>query len=65
MLDTLLDAETKGLIDHQGICDEVNTFMFEGFDTTSTCLIFSMLNFAWHQDIQQKCYEEVMTLGRC
>ncbi|XP_017874726.1 PREDICTED: probable cytochrome P450 4ac1 [Drosophila arizonae] len=27
MLDTLLEAENEGLIDHQGICDEVNTFM--------------------------------------
>ena len=39
MLDTLLEAEAQGLVDHQGICDEVNTFMFEGFDTTSCCLL--------------------------
>ncbi|XP_036328213.1 probable cytochrome P450 4ac1 [Rhagoletis pomonella] len=59
MLDTLFNAESKGIIDHQGICDEVNTFMFEGYDTTSTCLIFALLNLATHQDIQEKCYREV------
>ncbi|XP_067623453.1 probable cytochrome P450 4ac1 [Eurosta solidaginis] len=59
MLDTLLDAESKGVIDFQDICDEVNTFMFEGYDTTSTCLIFTLLNLAIHQDIQEKCYQEL------
>ncbi|XP_054742684.1 probable cytochrome P450 4ac1 [Anastrepha obliqua] len=59
MLDTLFYAESNGVIDHQGICDEVNTFMFEGYDTTSTCLIFTLVNLAAHQEIQEKCYREV------
>ncbi|KAH8245805.1 hypothetical protein KR038_011129 [Drosophila bunnanda] len=62
MLDTLLAAEAEGQIDHQGICDEVNTFMFEGYDTTSTCLIFTFLLLALHEDIQQRCYEELESL---
>ncbi|XP_017043706.1 probable cytochrome P450 4ac1 isoform X2 [Drosophila ficusphila] len=62
MLDTLLAAEAEGQIDHQGICDEVNTFMFEGYDTTSTCLIFTLLMLALHEDVQQKCFEEVENL---
>jgi len=62
MLDTLLAAEAEGQIDHQGICDEVNTFMFEGYDTTSTCLIFTLLMLALHEDVQQRCYEEVENL---
>ncbi|XP_030383302.1 probable cytochrome P450 4ac1 [Scaptodrosophila lebanonensis] len=63
MLDTLLAAEAQGQIDHQGICDEVNTFMFEGYDTTSTCLIFTLLMLALHEDVQQRCYEELQDLG--
>lgn len=63
MLDTLFYAEARGVIDHQGICDEVNTFMFEGYDTTSVCVIFTLLNLALHQDIQEKCYQEVQNLG--
>ncbi|XP_017006511.2 probable cytochrome P450 4ac2 [Drosophila takahashii] len=62
MLDTLLAAEAEGQIDHQGICDEVNTFMFEGYDTTSTCLIFTLLMLALHEDVQRRCYEEIQNL---
>lgn len=64
MLDTLLDEESKGNIDHEGICDEVNTFMFEGYDTTSTCLIFTILNLALHPDVQKKCREEIANIGK-
>ncbi|KAI8118596.1 putative cytochrome P450 4ac1 [Lucilia cuprina] len=62
MLDTLLAEEAKGFIDHQGICDEVNTFTFEGYDTTSTCLIFAILNLALHPAVQQKCRKEIQDL---
>uniref|UniRef100_A0A1I8Q1E1 Cytochrome P450 n=1 Tax=Stomoxys calcitrans TaxID=35570 RepID=A0A1I8Q1E1_STOCA len=63
MLDTLLDEESKGNIDHEGICDEVNTFMFEGYDTTSTCLIFTILNLALHPEAQEKCRQELANIG--
>jgi len=63
MLDTLLGAEDEGLIDHQGICDEVNTFMFEGFDTTSTCLTFTLLMLSLHEDVQQHCLKEFQNLS--
>uniref|UniRef100_A0A1B0G624 Cytochrome P450 n=1 Tax=Glossina morsitans morsitans TaxID=37546 RepID=A0A1B0G624_GLOMM len=59
MLDTLLHQEAQGLIDHQGICEEVDTFMFEGFDTTSTCLKFALLNLAQCPEIQERCYQEI------
>ncbi|ALC39325.1 Cyp4ac2 [Drosophila busckii] len=59
MLDTLLAAEAAGQIDHQGICDEVNTFMFEGYDTTSTCLTFTLLMLALHGNVQQRCVQEL------
>ncbi|XP_061395657.1 cytochrome P450 4p1-like [Musca vetustissima] len=59
MLDTLLRAEKDGLIDHAGICEEVDTFMFEGFDTTSMALIFVLMALALHPDMQQKCYDEI------
>ncbi|KAM7353954.1 putative cytochrome P450 4ac1 isoform 2-T2 [Cochliomyia hominivorax] len=63
MLDTLLAEEAKGHIDHQGICDEVNTFTFEGYDTTATCLIFAILNLSLHPEVQKKCREEIQYLG--
>ena len=57
MLDTLLAAEANGQIDETGICEEVDTFMFEGHDTTSSGITFSLLLLASHIDIQQKLYE--------
>uniref|UniRef100_A0A1A9VMJ7 ABC transmembrane type-2 domain-containing protein n=1 Tax=Glossina austeni TaxID=7395 RepID=A0A1A9VMJ7_GLOAU len=63
MLDTLLHHEAQGLIDHQGICEEVDTFMFEGYDTTSTCLKFALLSLAQYPDIQEKCYQEIENLS--
>ncbi|CAD7014192.1 cytochrome P450 4p1 [Ceratitis capitata] len=60
MLDTLLRAERDGLIDHAGICEEVDTFMFEGFDTTSMALLFSFMNFSLYPEMQERCYQEIL-----
>ncbi|XP_036331660.1 probable cytochrome P450 4p3 [Rhagoletis pomonella] len=60
MLDTLLHAERNGLIDHAGICEEVDTFMFEGFDTTSMALIFTLMNLSLFPKMQEQCYQEIL-----
>ncbi|XP_036332579.1 cytochrome P450 4p1-like, partial [Rhagoletis pomonella] len=60
MLDTLLHAERNGLIDHAGICEEVDTFMFEGFDTTSMALIFTLMNLSLFPEMQEQCYQEIL-----
>ncbi|KAM8711187.1 hypothetical protein ACLKA7_000339 [Drosophila subpalustris] len=60
MLDTLICAEKDGLIDHEGICEEVDTLMFGGFDTTSMCLIFGLMSLSLHADIQERCYQEII-----
>ncbi|XP_037713501.1 uncharacterized protein LOC119549472 [Drosophila subpulchrella] len=59
MLDTLICAEKDGLIDHIGICEEVDTLMFEGYDTTSIGLIFGLMNMSLHLDKQEICYQEI------
>ncbi|XP_060653756.1 cytochrome P450 4p1-like isoform X1 [Drosophila nasuta] len=59
MLDTLIFAEKDGLIDHQGICEEVDTLIFAGFDTTSTGLIFALMNMSLYADKQELCYQEI------
>lgn len=65
MLDTLLLAEANGnQIDLNGIEEEVNTFIFAGSDTTSTCIMFTLLLLANHQNVQDRCYDEVKdTIG--
>ncbi|XP_033154341.1 uncharacterized protein LOC117137146 [Drosophila mauritiana] len=59
MLDTLILAEKDGLIDHIGICEEVDTLMFEGYDTTSIGLIFGLMNMSLYPEEQEKCYQEI------
>lgn len=60
MLDTLICAEKDGLIDHAGICEEVNTLMFGGFDTTSIALMFTIFNLSLYEDMQELCYQEIL-----
>lgn len=55
MLDLLLSAKkTDGAIDNQGIREEVDTFMFEGHDTTAVALGFILMLLACHKDVQVK-----------
>lgn len=58
-LDTLLAAEDEGLIDPQGICSEVTTFITAGYDSTSICLTLTLVLLSLHQDVQQRCFEEL------
>lgn len=63
MLDLLLsDKEDTGSIDDEGIREEVDTFMFEGYDTTSMCLCFTLMLLANHKDVQEKIYQEVISV---
>ncbi|XP_017026929.2 probable cytochrome P450 4p2 [Drosophila kikkawai] len=59
MLDTLICAEKDGLIDHIGICEEVDTLMAEGYDTTSISLLFALLNMSVYAEQQELCYQEI------
>lgn len=59
MLDMLICAEKDGLIDHKGICEEVDTLIFGGFDTSSMLLMLVLVNLAIHPDKQDLCYREI------
>ncbi|CAH1646809.1 unnamed protein product [Spodoptera littoralis] len=59
MLDLLLDEEAKGRIDEAGITEEVDTFMFEGHDTTATVLCFMIMRLANEPEIQDSIAEEL------
>ena len=62
MLDTLLAAEADNKIDEEGIREEVDTFMFEGYETTNSCIMYTLLALANYQDIQERLYQEVIDL---
>ncbi|KAK0073592.1 hypothetical protein PV326_013263, partial [Microctonus aethiopoides] len=59
MLDLLIAAKKNGHIDDDGIWEEVDTFMFEGHDTTAMGLCFTLLLLAEHNDIQQRVRDEI------
>ncbi|KAI5643381.1 cytochrome p450 domain-containing protein [Phthorimaea operculella] len=59
MLDHLLELEKEGLIDKDGIREEVDTFMFEGHDTTSAALSFMIMRLANETKVQDQIYKEL------
>ncbi|XP_068991334.1 uncharacterized protein [Neodiprion pinetum] len=60
MLDLLISASRReGSIDDEGIREEVDTFVFEGHDTTAMALCFALLLLAENKHIQDKARAEV------
>ena len=49
----------KGEIDMDGCCEEVDTFMFEGHDTTSAAMTWSLQEIGNNPEVLAKCIEEV------
>ena len=58
-LDLLLDLYVKGEIDLQGIREEVDTFMFEGHDTTAAAMSWSIYMIGLYPEVQKKIHEEI------
>ncbi|XP_026471358.1 cytochrome P450 4C1-like [Ctenocephalides felis] len=60
MLDLLLKAEYDGAdISDVGIREEVDTFMFEGHDTSSMAITYSLMCFANNPEVQKIIVEEL------
>ncbi|XP_077295540.1 cytochrome P450 4C1-like [Arctopsyche grandis] len=59
MLDLLLSAESEGTIDEKGIREEVDTFMFEGHDTTTMAISFCLMLLANNPEAQKLAAEEI------
>ncbi|XP_011305594.1 cytochrome P450 4C1-like isoform X2 [Fopius arisanus] len=65
MLDLLIAAmKTHQNIDEDGIWEEVDTFMFEGHDTTAMGITFTLLLLAEHKDSQEMARNEVDAVMR-
>ncbi|XP_071572411.1 cytochrome P450 4C1-like isoform X2 [Temnothorax nylanderi] len=61
MLDLLIAASRDALMSDSDIREEVDTFMFEGHDTTAMGLCFILALLAEHKDIQDRVRNEVDT----
>ncbi|XP_065569758.1 cytochrome P450 4C1-like isoform X2 [Artemia franciscana] len=64
-LDLLIMAQLKGTaISDAGIQEEVDTFMFEGHDTTATAIAWCLYLLGQNPDVQEKLRDEIeMVLG--
>ncbi|XP_049825941.1 cytochrome P450 4C1 isoform X3 [Aethina tumida] len=61
MLDLLLTYQSEGAdITDEGIREEIDTFMFEGHDTTSVALCYLLMILANEQKHQEEIYQEIM-----
>ncbi|KAL1123288.1 hypothetical protein AAG570_002374, partial [Ranatra chinensis] len=60
-LDNLIDYEYKnpGSLSRSDIMEEVDTFMFEGHDTTSSAVTFSLFVIGTYPDVQEKIVAEL------
>lgn len=60
-LDMLLQTSIDGkLLTNLEIREEVDTFMFEGHDTTTSAVAFTLYNLAKYPAAQQRAFEEVI-----
>ncbi len=58
-LDLLIDMMEKGKLTLQQLYDEVDTFMFEGHDTTTTGMNWALFLLGLHPEIQTKVHQEI------
>eukprot|EP00112_Aurelia_sp_Birch-Aquarium-sp1_P013574 Seg2883.1 transcript_id=Seg2883.1/GoldUCD/mRNA.D3Y31 product="Cytochrome P450 4V2" protein_id=Seg2883.1/GoldUCD/D3Y31 len=58
-IDILLDCYEQGEIDLDGLREEVDTFMFEGHDTTAAGVFWTLYIIGRYPDVLKKAQEEV------
>lgn len=62
LLDLLLQSTVDGKpLTNMDIREEVDTFMFEGHDTTTSGISFCLYNIAKYPEVQRKVFEEIQT----
>lgn len=60
LLDVLLQSTVNGApLTNEDIREEVDTFMFEGHDTTTSGIAFALYLIARHPVVQEKLFEEI------
>ena len=63
LLDMLLSSTIDGKpLSNEDIREEVDTFMFEGHDTTTSGITFALYHLAKYPELQDKVFEEVRSI---
>ncbi|RZC34252.1 cytochrome P450 monooxygenase CYP4H10, partial [Asbolus verrucosus] len=62
LLDMLLESESNNVLTNEDIREEIDTFMFEGHDTTTSGISFTILALADNPDVQGKVYQEIRSI---
>lgn len=62
LIDMLLDLEERNLLKLNDIREEVDTFLFEGHDTVSSGLSFTILCLAENPQIQETVLQEIISV---
>uniref|UniRef100_A0A1I8Q941 Cytochrome P450 n=2 Tax=Stomoxys calcitrans TaxID=35570 RepID=A0A1I8Q941_STOCA len=61
LLDVLLQSTISGApLSNEDIREEVDTFMFEGHDTTTSGISFALCLISRHAEVQKKIFEEIL-----
>lgn len=61
-LDLLLQLKKEGLMSHEEIRSEVDTFAFAGHDTLAVTLSFALFEIGNNPKVQEKLYQEVLNV---
>uniref|UniRef100_A0A8R1HW76 Cytochrome P450 n=1 Tax=Caenorhabditis japonica TaxID=281687 RepID=A0A8R1HW76_CAEJA len=61
-LDMLIEMREDGGLVYEDLREEVDTFMFEGHDTTSAGIGWALWCLASHPEYQKRCHEELDTI---
>uniref|UniRef100_A0A1B0ALV1 Cytochrome P450 n=1 Tax=Glossina palpalis gambiensis TaxID=67801 RepID=A0A1B0ALV1_9MUSC len=63
LLDVLLQSTENGVgLSNEDIREEVDTFMFEGHDTTTSAISFALCLISRHPEVQQKLFDEIRSV---
>ncbi|XP_044270354.1 cytochrome P450 4C1-like [Tribolium madens] len=62
LLEMLLESEENKMLSNEDIREEIDTFVFEGHDTTTSGIAFAILSLAENPEVQEKLYEEVVSV---
>jgi len=62
LLDLMMDSQNEdgAVLNNEELCNHTKTFLLAGYETTSTCVLWTMYTLAEYTTIQEKLAEEII-----